>query len=76
MRTGSQDIVLDVTRSLSRIGAGGDSGVDRVERAYIRHLMGLDARVFFLARVLRGAALLDRSGMARLLELAAPHLVD
>ncbi|NNU78977.1 glycosyltransferase family 4 protein [Halovulum dunhuangense] len=71
MRTGPQDIVLDVTRSLSRIGAGGDSGVDRVERAYIRHLMGLDGRVFFLTRVLRGAALLDRIGMARLLELAA-----
>ncbi|WP_157966259.1 glycosyltransferase family 4 protein [Oceanibium sediminis] len=64
-------LLLDVTRSVSRIGAGGDSGVDRVERAYIRALMAQGRPVFFLAKVLRGVALLDREGMRALLDLAA-----
>jgi len=64
-------LVLDISRTVSRIGAGGDSGVDRVERAYIREVTGWDRPVYFLTRVLGGAALLDREGMAALLALTS-----
>ncbi|MEM8658643.1 MAG: hypothetical protein AAGF22_11165, partial [Pseudomonadota bacterium] len=47
-------ILLDVSRTVSRIGAGGDSGVDRVERAYIRHLLTRAGPVHFVSRVLGG----------------------
>lgn len=63
--------VLDVSRTVSRIGAGGDSGVDRVERAYIRELLRRGGSVHFVTRVLGGLALLDARGMERLLGLAA-----
>jgi glycosyltransferase involved in cell wall biosynthesis len=63
--------VLDVSRTVSRIGAGGDSGVDRVERAYIRELLRRGGSVHFLTRVLGGLALLDAPGMEHLLTLAA-----
>ncbi|MSU91548.1 glycosyltransferase [Rhodobacteraceae bacterium 2CG4] len=64
---GRPDIVLDVSRTVSRFGAGGDTGVDRVERAYVRHLLARGGRVFFLTRVLGGMALLDARGMTALL---------
>lgn len=60
------DILLDISRTVSRIGAGGDSGVDRVERAYTRHVLERGGRVFFVTRVLGGIALLDAEGMIRL----------
>lgn len=70
------DILLDISRTVSRIGAGGDSGVDRVERAYARHLLEGGGRVFFLTRVLGGVALLDAEGMTRLsVESASPDML-
>lgn len=68
--TRAPDTLLDVSRTISRLGAGGDSGVDRVERAYIRHLAESDGKVLFLTRVMGGVALLDRAGMAQILNLA------
>ncbi len=62
--------VLDVSRTVSRIGAGGDSGVDRVERAYIRELLRRGGSVHFLTRVMGGLALLDARGIRALLDLA------
>ncbi len=64
------DLLLDISRTVSRLGAGGDSGVDRVERAYIRHLMTLDRPVYFLSRVMGGVALLDKAGMTAILAQA------
>lgn len=64
------DLLLDISRTVSRLEAGGESGVDRVEWAYVRHLMALDRRVYFLSRVMGGVALLDRAGMAALLAAA------
>lgn len=73
MATEHPDLLLDVSRTVSRIGAGGDSGVDRVEQAYVRHAHERGERVFFLTRVLGGIALLDREGMIRLaVEGASP----
>ena len=62
--------VLDVSRTVSRIGAGGDSGVDRVERAYIRELLRRGGSVHFLTRIMGGLALLDARGIRALLDLA------
>ncbi|MHA3979581.1 glycosyltransferase family 4 protein [Halovulum sp. GXIMD14794] len=64
------DLLLDISRTVSRIGAGGDSGVDRVERAYVRHLLDRGDRVYFATRVLGGMALLDARGMEALLAMA------
>ncbi|MEM8788239.1 MAG: glycosyltransferase [Pseudomonadota bacterium] len=63
-------VLLDVSRTVSRLGAGGDSGVDRVERAYVRHFLRSGAGVRFLTRVLGGVALLDPAGMRNLLDYA------
>mgnify|MGYP003668656922 FL=1 len=58
--------LLDISRSMSRIGLGPATGIDRVERAYIRAFMDADAPACFLARLAGGYALLDKAGMARL----------
>ncbi|QHQ36843.1 glycosyltransferase family 4 protein [Algicella marina] len=63
------NICLDITRTVSRAGAGAPSGVDRVERAYIRQVMKAD-RSYFLSRILGGFALLDSAGMQEFLHLA------
>ena len=62
-------IWLDLTRLLTRVGRGALSGIDRVEVAYLRHLLPLDdAR--FLVRTTRGFLLLDRGGAEHLLAMA------
>ena len=60
-------IILDVTRTLSRVDGRHATGIDRVERAYIEHLGALDREVMFLSRLGRGIALLDRDGLAEIL---------
>ena len=59
-------IILDVTRTLSRVDGRHATGIDRVERAYIEHLGALDREVMFLSRLGRGIALLDRDGLAEI----------
>lgn len=54
--------LLDLTRSLRRAGRL-PTGVDRVERAYLRHLIGDDVPLFGLIRTALGYLLLDRAGM-------------
>lgn len=58
--------LLDVTRLASRAGRN-LTGVDRVERAYLVHLLSLDTPLFGLARTVTGYVLLDREGLAGLL---------
>lgn len=53
---------LDLTRLISRVGRGADTGVDRVERAYMRRLLAETVPVFALARTSLGYILLDRGG--------------
>ncbi len=62
-------LCLDVTRTVSRAGAGAPSGVDRVERAYIREALKSESS-FFVSRVLGGFVLLQSEEMSRFLELA------
>jgi glycosyltransferase involved in cell wall biosynthesis len=57
--------LLDLTRLVSRLGKGKATGVDRVEAAYLAHLLALPDPVFALLRSKVGFMLLDRAGMAR-----------
>ena len=60
-------IWLDVTRLVTRAGHGVATGIDRVERAYLDHLLARDeAASRFLLRSTRGYLLLDRDGATRL----------
>ena len=62
--------VLDLPRSLRRVGQLA-TGIDRVERAYLREMLTLPLPVFGLVRTPLGYLLLDRKGMEaaqRLLE--------
>ena len=54
---------LDLTRLISRVGKGPDTGVDRVERAYLMRLLTEPLPVFGLVRTPLGYILLDRNGM-------------
>jgi glycosyltransferase involved in cell wall biosynthesis len=54
--------VLDLTRLVSRLGLGPLTGVDRVEYAYLTHLLGLDVPLWALVRTKVGFLLLDRTG--------------
>lgn len=53
--------LLDLTRLVSRV-ARGWSGVDRVEAAYLRHLLTLPDPLFSLITTGRGTFLLDQDG--------------
>ncbi len=52
--------LLDISRLISRVGRGPLTGVDRVELAYYREFLKRDAPVFFLCRLPKSYALLDR----------------
>ena len=54
--------LLDLTRSLRRVGRVA-TGIDRVELAYLEHLLTGDAQLYGVARTALGYVLLDRAGM-------------
>ena len=60
---------LDLSRLLSRVGRGQFTGVDRVELAYLRHLLGTDIPLFGLVKFGPFFFLVERSGMNALLAL-------
>lgn len=53
---------LDLTRLISRAGRGPLTGVDRVELAYLTHLLNDDLPLYLLARTALGYLLLDTAG--------------
>ena len=59
---------LDLTRLVSRVGRGAWTGVDRVEAAYLNHLLLLETPLFALVRTRRNFTLLDHSGTKQLAE--------
>ncbi len=59
---------LDLSRLVSRIGRGPDTGIDRVERAYFEELLRRDTPFFALVRISGGHVLLDRAGAQGLLD--------
>ena len=56
--------VIDVTRSISRVGKGAATGVDRVEAAYLKWFLETAPSLYGLARVAGGYVLLDRVGLS------------
>jgi glycosyltransferase involved in cell wall biosynthesis len=60
---------LDMTRSLTRVGRGAPTGIDRVELAWAQHLLVVDPRARALCRTTRGFLLLGPEGMRRLVGL-------
>ena len=62
--------ILDITRLAIRAGRGPLTGIDRVELAYLRHLVASPAPVFFLMRWAGRPHLLDRIGGLALLRWA------
>ncbi len=59
---------LDLTRLVSRQGRGPLTGVDRVELAYLRHLLRAPQPLFALVRTRFGFLLLDEDGARAALE--------
>ena len=57
---------LDLTRLISRVGRGPATGVDRVEAAYLHHLLDGDVPLFVLVRTVLGFVLLDRAGATKI----------
>jgi len=62
--------LLDLTRLVSRLGRGPLTGVDRVELAYLTHLLKDDVALFALVRTAAGYLLLDREGARGVAALA------
>lgn len=62
---------LDVSRLISRVGRGPMTGVDRVEFAYLTHLLERPEPLFLLSRTALGHVLLDRHGAETLRALLA-----
>lgn len=62
--------LLDLTRLVSRLGRGPMTGIDRVEFAYLVHLLGLETPLFGLVRSRVGWLLLNRAGCRGLADLA------
>ncbi|MEE9454472.1 MAG: glycosyltransferase family 1 protein [Paracoccaceae bacterium] len=66
-------IVLDISRSISRVAQSQLTGIDRVELAYIKHFLDWPGSVFFLARIGGYSALLERRAMRELFSLIQNH---
>lgn len=58
--------LLDVTRLVSRLGKGPQTGIDRVEQAYLAEFLAQSPAVFGLVRTALGFLLLDREGLIAL----------
>lgn len=61
--------LLDITRLASRLGRGPLTGIDRVEFAYLTHLLGQTAPLFGLVRTRFGYLLMARDGCQKLVDL-------
>jgi len=56
--------VLDITRTVSRVGRGLPTGIDRVERAYIQEFIDRFEKPLFLAKLKDDYAVIDVKSMA------------
>ncbi len=69
---GQNRVWLDVTRLVSRAGRGILTGIDRVENAWLEHLIESGPpETRYILRSTRGYLLLDRRGAMRLAEMLA-----
>lgn len=68
--------LLDLTRSVSRLGRGPMTGIDRVEAAWTAELLRQNEPALALIRTGAGFLLLDRAGMAALFTASLPVRAD
>jgi glycosyltransferase involved in cell wall biosynthesis len=64
-----EPVWLDLTRTLSRVGRGAPTGIDRVELAWADHLISANPNARFLCRTTRGFLLLSPEGGRLLMAL-------
>ncbi len=60
--------VLDITRTVSRVGRGHPTGIDRVERAYIREFLRRFTKPLFLAKLTNDFIVIDGPAMAEFVD--------
>lgn len=60
--------LLDISRLISRVGLGPPSGIDRVELAYFKEFLARFKAPWFLCRLPRSYAILDRHGGQQVLD--------
>ena len=66
MSAEARTIWLDVTRLVGRAGKGPLTGIDRVERAWLHHLIGRDGPFWLVCRTAGGFLVLDRAAAVQL----------
>ena len=62
-------VILDISRTVSRLSNANPTGIDRVELAYIKHFLNWPAEVNFLARFRKQSVFLDRNGMQKIQDM-------
>lgn len=70
----AQGWLLDLTRTLSRLGRGPMTGIDRVELAYLHYLLTRDEPLFALVRTALGFVLLNKAGACGIFDRATGRL--
>lgn len=60
--------LIDITRTISRIGRGLATGIDRVELAYVNYLVATHPETLFVARLGRQSALFDVPRVKKILK--------
>lgn len=66
--------LIDLTRLVSRQGHSTLTGIDRVELAWLRHLLSVSTPLFALVRTAAGVLLLPRAGAVAVAEMAEGRL--
>ena len=67
--------VIDLTRLVSRQGHPTLTGIDRVELAWLSHLLSLQTPLYALIRTPAGCLLLPRSGAQAVQDMALRRIV-
>ncbi|MCJ2035204.1 glycosyltransferase family 4 protein [Methylobacterium sp. J-068] len=69
-------LAFDLTRLITRLRHASPSGIDRVDLAYARHVLGQDGARFGLVSTAFGPRVLDRAEAARIVEAVAAGWVE
>ncbi len=67
----TRPVAVDITRLVTRLRHASPSGIDRVDLAYARHLLGQDGERFGLVTTALGPRLLDRAEASGIVEAVA-----
>ncbi len=68
--------ILDITRTITRVGAGHPTGIDRVERAYISAFLERFTEAVFIAKLSDGYFALAPSEMKQFVDADFGNTLD